>query len=60
MEKEVMTQPMEEFVADQSIPSTSMQAGQSKESSPPQAYDVKPAGHENKRMGHNFEPGVEG
>lgn len=60
MEKQVMTEPMEEFVADQSVPSQSMQSGQSKESSPQRATDVKPAGHQEKEKGQNFEPGVEG
>ena len=60
MEKQVMSEPQEEFVADQSVPSKSMQSGKSQETSPQRAFDVKPAGHENKEPGHNFEPGVEG
>jgi hypothetical protein len=60
MEKQVMTEPMEEFVADQSVPSVSMQSGKSEETSPQQAFDTKPAGHENNEAGHNFEEGVEG
>jgi hypothetical protein len=60
MEKQVMTEPMEEFVADQSVPSKSMQSGKSEESSPQRVFDTKDAGHEEKKMGHNFEEGVEG
>lgn len=54
MEKQTMTQPQEEFVADQSVPSKSMQdAGNGG------VQDVKDAGHQEKKDAV-FEPGVEG
>jgi hypothetical protein len=60
MEKQIMPEPMEEFVADQSVPSKSMQSKRSEKSSSPQrTYDEKPAGHQENRS-EAFEPGVEG
>ncbi|RYD73967.1 MAG: hypothetical protein EOP84_20665 [Verrucomicrobiaceae bacterium] len=60
MEKQVFPEPMEEFIADQSVPSKSMKAERSESSSSPQrAHDVKPAGHQEGKA-ENFEPGVEG
>jgi hypothetical protein len=60
MEKQVFPEPMEEFVADQSVPSKSMQSERSESSTSPQrAKDVKSAGHQ-KEKEETFEPGVEG
>ncbi len=57
MEKQTMTEPQEEFVADQSVPSKSMQDSGSAGSG---AREVKKAGHQDKPAGQSFEPGVEG
>jgi hypothetical protein len=60
MEKQVMTEPMEEFVADQSVPSKSMQSERSGTSTSPQRiHDEKLAGHQDNKP-ECFEPGVEG
>jgi hypothetical protein len=63
MEKQVLPEPQEEFIADQSVPSKSMQSERSESSTSPQRAkdikDVKPAGHQENKP-ENFEPGVEG
>lgn len=57
MEKQTFTQPQEEYVADQSVPSRSMQDAGAGEGG---AHEVKEAGHQDKPKGQSFEPGVEG
>lgn len=60
MEKQVLPQPQEEFIADQSVPSKSMQSERSEKSTSSQrAHDVKSAGHQDNKP-ENFEEGVEG
>ena len=59
MEKQVLPEPMEEFVSDQSVPSKSMQAERAeKASSQEGVHDVKEAGHQENKA-ESFEPGVE-
>ena len=50
MEKQTMTEPQEEFITDQSVPSQPATG----------AEEVKEAGHQEKPKGQSFEPGVEG
>jgi hypothetical protein len=60
MEKQVLPEPTEEFMSDQSVPSTSMQSVRAGVStSPDSMFDLKPAGHQSDKP-ECFEPGVEG